>query len=50
VSQLSGICAYAWKESFADNPIALDEWKAKEEGVDVINKHYSFEEKNRYFN
>jgi signal transduction histidine kinase len=36
-------------EAFVDNTIALDVWRAKDEGVDVINKIYSFDEKNRYF-
>jgi hypothetical protein len=34
---------------FADNPIILDVWRARETGESIINKHYPFEQKNRYF-
>ncbi|MFN8347766.1 MAG: hypothetical protein U0X91_22365 [Spirosomataceae bacterium] len=38
------------EEAFQDNPIILDVWQAHETGSDIVNKSYSFEEKNRYFN
>ena len=35
--------------AFVNNPIILDVWKAKDTGEDMLNKTYSFEEKNKYF-
>jgi hypothetical protein len=37
------------EEAFVNNPIILDVWQAKETGEHIINKTYSFEQKNRYF-
>ena len=37
------------EEALKDNPILQDLFTQKYEGVDVINKCYSFEQKNRYF-
>jgi signal transduction histidine kinase len=34
---------------FEDNPIILDIWRARETGESITNKHYPFEQKNRYF-
>ncbi len=36
-------------EAFVNNPIIQDVWHAKEMGNPIFNRHYSFEEKNRYF-
>ena len=36
-------------EAFVDNPIIEDVWQAKETGSHLLNRHYSFEQKNRYF-
>jgi hypothetical protein len=38
------------ENAFENNPIIKDVWNAKETGVHIYNKFYSFEEKNRYFN
>ena len=35
--------------AFVDNPIILDVWKSKDTGEHIINRHYSFEQKNTYF-
>ena len=35
--------------AFVNNPIILDVWEAKITGTDFINRQYSFEQKNRYF-
>jgi signal transduction histidine kinase/short-subunit dehydrogenase involved in D-alanine esterification of teichoic acids len=37
------------EEAFVNNPIILDVWQAKDTGEHIINKTYSFEQKNRYF-
>ena len=37
------------EEAFVNNPIILDVWHAKNTGEHIINKTYSFEQKNRYF-
>ena len=37
------------EDDFVDNPIILDVWQAKESGQPIVNKTYSFEQKNRYF-
>jgi hypothetical protein len=34
---------------FANNPIIIDVWKAKDTGEHIVNKTYSFQEKNEYF-
>jgi hypothetical protein len=31
--------------AFTNNPIILDVWKAKDTGIDILNRRYSFEEK-----
>jgi hypothetical protein len=36
--------------AFLNNPIILDVWKAKDTGEHLLNKTYSFEDKNKYFN
>ena len=38
-----------YDEVFANNPIIIDVWKAKKTGEDIINKTYSFQDKNEYF-
>ncbi|MGN6343172.1 MAG: sensor histidine kinase [Ginsengibacter sp.] len=35
--------------AFTNNPIILDVWKAKDTNIDILNRRYSFEEKNKYF-
>ncbi len=35
--------------AFVGNPIILDVWEAHETGKHIINKTYTYEEKNRYF-
>jgi len=37
-------------DEFTGNPIILDLWSAKEKGESIVNKRYSFEDKNRFFN
>ena len=37
------------EDDFIDNPIILDVWQAKETRQPIVNKTYSFEQKNRYF-
>ncbi|HEY7160966.1 MAG TPA: hypothetical protein VH815_06880, partial [Acidobacteriota bacterium] len=37
------------EEALVDNPILEDLWRAKYRGVDLINKYYPYEQKNRYF-
>ena len=38
-----------YDEDFATNPIIIDVWKAKDTGEHILNKTYSFQEKNNYF-